>query len=224
MFIRLPNILRKIKGKVEATLGHYPDFVFISTGRAGSGFLAKYMSSSGVPCSHEGFFQPDGIHKRLFFRGDSSWLAVPFLERGDLRIKKGIIHHVRHPMKVINSMLGIGFFRGEHYTPFSAFAQAHFLISGDEIADCIRWWVNWNQRCEEIADFSFRIEASRDHIPDIFDLVGVELDDNWKKRLEALSKDGVNSRKKEDLKYEDLPNGKDKHLLKQMAQHYGYEL
>ena len=103
-------------------------FIITGTGRCGTVFLAKYLTSAGIPCSHEGIFTPEGINeaREIIRKGevdtsyvsthekggrlpkwlndrpvaDSSYLAAPFLsEFKDAKT----IHVVRNPMKVISS-------------------------------------------------------------------------------------------------------------------------
>jgi hypothetical protein len=84
------------------------------TGRSGTGFIAKLLSSAGIKCGHERFFSHGGLDKaeQIYKKhwvgtiGESSWLAVPFLD-SDLLKDALIIHVVRHPKKVIESMLRV---------------------------------------------------------------------------------------------------------------------
>ena len=63
------------------------DLILTCTGRTASGFFARYLSSAGIPCGHEQFFNPYGLdnaikrlEKNLRLRADSSWEAAPILD------------------------------------------------------------------------------------------------------------------------------------------------
>ena len=77
--------------------------------RSGTTYLAALLGGLGLDLGHEDLFGPrtrsfDGWHGR---QGDSSWLAAPFLgEVGDAVV----VHQVRHPVKVVRSLLGMRFF------------------------------------------------------------------------------------------------------------------
>lgn len=82
--------------------------IVTGSGRCGTGFMARVLTESGVACSHEGVFTPFGVHRsRRNWQADSSWMAVPHLSthRDCLRV---LVY--RHPLDVINSFVGIGFF------------------------------------------------------------------------------------------------------------------
>lgn len=86
------------------------------TGRCGTGYLAKVLTSVGIKTSHEGIFRPNqNIEENIKIRltnpqwdweGESSWLAAPWLEHWKLK-ELTIIHLVRHPKKVIDSQMRI---------------------------------------------------------------------------------------------------------------------
>lgn len=108
------------------------DYIVAGTGRCGTLFMANYLTSSGIPCSHEAVFTPGGMHhangvihghekavSSLISRGDnlsdyemhivadSSYMSVPFL--GDFPEAR-IIHVVRNPKRVVSSFIGFGYF------------------------------------------------------------------------------------------------------------------
>ena len=88
-------------------------FVVTGCARSGTAYTAAVLSRLGLRCGHEVVFGPA---TRAFTgfggqHGDSSWLAVPFL--GQLPAGPDgavVLHRVRHPLKVVRSLLGIRFF------------------------------------------------------------------------------------------------------------------
>lgn len=94
--------------------------------------MANYLTSAGIPCSHEAVFTMNGIHyatgvlhghekvvSSKISRGDNlsdyemdivadaSYMAVPFL--GDFPGAK-VIHVVRSPKRVVSSFMGFEYF------------------------------------------------------------------------------------------------------------------
>lgn len=88
-----------------------PPFVVTGCGRSGTKFTATVFAQLGFRCGHEEVFVPTLDRFRGFgeAQGDSSTLAVPFLdqlERGTL-----VLHQVRHPLDVIRSYRDIAYFK-----------------------------------------------------------------------------------------------------------------
>jgi len=150
---------------VRDRLAHFgakkPAFVIIGTGRCGTNFVADYLTAAGHPCSHERFYRPTGplygaTATRVTSEGDSSWLAVPYLPASGIIA----IHQTRAPLPVIKSFLKLGFFHPEHYARhkrFVDFAQAHFEFSDDPLRSAMRWWLDWNKKCTQIAELAARL-------------------------------------------------------------------
>lgn len=90
--------------------------LIVSTGRAGSGYIAKTLSLSGYPCGHEAIFNnPDEAIVRSQYEdntnfAESSWLAAPFIGAHWLKDDVKIVHLVRHPLAVARSFYEINFF------------------------------------------------------------------------------------------------------------------
>ncbi len=148
-----------------------PRFVIIGTGRSGTTFTSAALTRAGIPVSHERYFTYGGPRLRHPYRdwsaiGDSSWCAVPFLPDEDIIA----LHQVRHPYKVIGSFYKIGFFDPRHEevrAPYVALAKQYFEFSDDPLRSCLRWYAEWNERCEAITSNRFRIEHFADHLEDI---------------------------------------------------------
>ena len=205
-------------------------FVVTGTGRSGTGFVSKVLSTAGVPCHHEKVFTPAG-EDWGWRRGDSSWLAVPFLDGFD----GFVLHVLRDPLAVVNSMVGILFFEDELpddvallIGPYQAFAREHapeVFELGDPVERAVAWWVVWNERVAPFADAWVRVE----------DLVGSDLvalaraaggfhsDVDLQAALERVPGD-VNSRRSAGLGWGDLPEGEWLNRMRVLAVEYGYKI
>lgn len=112
-------------------------YLIVGTGRCGTVYLARLLTSLGIPCGHERVFtggDVDACIEAMRSEGrnsacsascghdlaqygaaevvaESSYLAAPFLDDKRLRTCR-VIHVVRHPVRVLLSFLNdIGFFR-----------------------------------------------------------------------------------------------------------------
>lgn len=230
----LPTPIRGAFHALESRLGSRPRFVIVSTARAGSTYIAKLLTEAGIPCAHEGFFTPSGFHRRFFYRGDSSFVAVPYLENNPGLTTGPILHQVRHPLDVINSLSGIGFFEfSKTKSPFRRFVRAHFSLTGDILIDYMRWWVEWNLRCQALACKTIRLEdigerqapeAAAEHLEDVFKILAQRPKDNWKVVAESLRGQKVNSRVRNNLTLDVFPDGRAKRELIELGREYGYNL
>jgi len=218
-----PRIKKPLK-LLESRFGYKPSFVILSTGRAGSTFTAELLRQAGVRCSHETFFSPNGFHRSWRYNGDSSWLAVPYLESNPDLTEK-VIHQIRNPLDVISSLYGIGFFDVDNSNVFARFSRDHFSLSGDELIDCMRWWTQWNLRCEALASCSYLFENLLSDCSFIFSELGKNLDyDKANKYLKKIKRKKINSRLRREIVLSDLPSGEDKQKMINTARRYGYSL
>lgn len=162
-----------------------PEFVVVGTGRCGTGYVASVLNEVGIRCGHEDVYGPDGVHPSRRLRGDASWLAAPSLDHF-----RGVVWHlVRHPIAVVQSFLHLGFFRTEPWDVYKDYAARFVPFSADELDTAIRWYVEWNRRCEAVADFRCQLEdiepglrqlaglisSPRDYFPKL-DRVNLKLD------------------------------------------------
>lgn len=112
-------------------------YLVVGTGRCGTVYLARLLTSVGIPCGHERIFNGGSLEQsmRTMYQStgnsacstacghdltqyrdeeimaDSSYLAVPFLDDSRLRNCR-IVHAVRNPLRVVLSFLNdIKFFR-----------------------------------------------------------------------------------------------------------------
>lgn len=127
------------------------------TGRCGTRYVAKLLSSAGLLCGHEYFFSFPGLHEarrrlnqeRNAYVGDISWLAAPLLDSVELRDAL-VIHVIRHPKKVIESMVRMP----ERMTPpYNSFLERHLpilLAYDEEIDKAALRYVGWNRWIERL--------------------------------------------------------------------------
>lgn len=85
-------------------------FVITGCARSGTGYTASLFTQLGVETGHETVFSP---YTETFAGwgaapGESSWLAAPFIDR--LPPGTVVLHQVRRPVDVIQSLLGVHFF------------------------------------------------------------------------------------------------------------------
>jgi hypothetical protein len=176
----------------NVVLARRPDWLIIGTGRCGTRFTASLLRANGIQCGHEAYFTPDGPklrnpYRRFTVRGDSSWLAVPYLPDERFRV----VHQVRHPYKVIKSFYNIGFFDPSHDARrlnFIAFAKRHFEWSDDPLRSSLRWYLEWNAKCEAITDQRYQVEKMTEMLPQIGSWLDLDI------RPKELAKDRYNSR------------------------------
>lgn len=120
-----------------------PEIIITGTGRCGTNYFARVLTEVGIPCTHEGYFTPEGPSPVAMPRADSSWLAAPYL--GSYPEAK-LIMAVRSPQAVVRSLMGVGFFEIEG--PFRKFALCHEpdLSGKAPLEACWLWWTRWNRR------------------------------------------------------------------------------
>jgi len=145
------------------------DLVVTGTGRCGTGFASRWLTSAGIPCGHEQFYYFRGLPaamERLRLQApelvaEASWMAAPFLDSAPLA-GAAIIHLVRHPRGVIESNLRAPTSRAPAYWKFLVEhcpeADARETVQDRAAAK----WIYWNRRIEKALDgrrsFTWRIE------------------------------------------------------------------
>ncbi len=214
-------------------MGHSPRFVVVGTGRCGTTYVSEVLTRTGLACGHEDFFCPEGPRRRLGLVGDVSWLAVPFLDSIDVPT----YHVYREPLAVVNSFLDLGFFTYDPrdpggcdgHRPWRLFANQHFSFSGDPVRDAMRWYVDWNTRCERYALWRFPIE---DPEPGLVAIVSRELPGAVGRVREAMDTLPADVNALTDVKdlagktpavsARDLPDGPEAEGLVAISRRYGY--
>ena len=216
-----------------------PPFVVTGTGRSGTGYTAKLLTALGYPCGHEQVFNPWTKESPNFksAAGDSSWLAVPWLDR--LPAGSVILHQVRHPMDVARSHMGIFFFHDqpvEGHEPYRDFVRSHCSIydHDDPLDRFIRYWVDWNAWIERVAQerasdlkyMRYKLEElNLETVARIVDLIGGDVDlELIDRTLDAMDR-SVNHRPRDmSVDVSQLPSGPVVQQFQDMAARYGYTL
>lgn len=157
-------------------LARRPRFVILATARAGTTFVARYLTELDIRCGHESYYTPSGPlffnpNRRFGTRGDASWMAVPYAA-GKRMV---CLHQVRHPLAVVRSLIKFGLFDlrlRERHLPYLRFLERHFEIGPDPLDTSIRWYLEWNDRAGEAAAFRYQVEEIDAALPEILRLIG----------------------------------------------------
>jgi hypothetical protein len=192
----------------------------VGCGRSGTQYIAALLTELGVYCGHEAIYTPRGVKRRFRMRGDSSFLAVPYLaEFGGT-----VLHQTREPLAVIASFVGRRFFSADpERDVFLRFARRHVELSGDDLRDAMRWYSEWNERCEQYATMRYRVEDIDARLEEIVATIGVDV--TGQQQLDALAtvRRDINRRAGAvPLTWADLPAGPDRDRLDAVARRYGY--
>jgi len=147
------------------------NIIVTGTGRCGTGFMARWLSSAGIKCTHEGVFNTKGwdyaleqIRLRLAnpywgWQADSSWLAAPWLGQPELK-DMTVIHVVRHPKPTIDSFLRLILYANNR--PYFDWA-AQFLPRLRElnpVDSMVYWYITLNEMIEPYAHYRHMVEDS----------------------------------------------------------------
>ncbi|MEM9367664.1 MAG: hypothetical protein AAGD07_16865 [Planctomycetota bacterium] len=186
--------------------GHQPlkrrcplTFVIASTPRSGTQYTSRLLQSLGVHCSHEVFFGPHAHRhemyvcnplRREFYQGiaplgDSSWLAVPFLD--ELPDNVAVIHQVREPVTSINSILHTRHFDWDEPLDDPVSADFHRFLQrvtrdwawpDDKEQKAILFWNRWHQQIFEQSTrrpyFQLRLEdLSEETVSELLAFIGI---------------------------------------------------
>jgi len=132
------------------------DAVITGTGRCGTQYVSTLLQELDIQCGHERVYTPYGISPDERWDIDASWMAVPHLKEFD----GPIIHIVRHPEKVIGSLIGMRFFSDQiQNADWNKFMRYWFKAhTGDDKVDAPRFYWIWNKIIEQFTDTLFRIE------------------------------------------------------------------
>ena len=152
---------KRVSGKVDAyksrvceTCHTQPsaiEYLITGTGHSGTEWAAQVLTSVGVNCGHETFFDNSGfdvamrrLNERRGYKAESSWLSAPYINNEYFNNTRKI-HLVRHPVAVISSWLvqvSACLFDGSNvpfansYTKFTQYAQP--------IDRAVARYISWN--------------------------------------------------------------------------------
>jgi hypothetical protein len=123
------------------------------TGRCGTRYFSKRLTSAGISCHHEliGLGGLSGLRERARKVGalaDSSWLAAAFLQHIPENVR--IVHLVRHPTKVVESLMRMRFFhrnnRFQRYTDFAVGALPGIKKYRKTLDRAVYFYIYWNEK------------------------------------------------------------------------------
>lgn len=148
-----------------------PRFLGLSTGRAGSRYLAKLLNAVGVPTLHEvnsdlrGWSSPGALGE----------VSAHFVTQIGVQSEAQVWHFSRHPQPFVSSLLAFGFW-GMHAPHIHPFLRR----TGNQIADSFRYWVDWNRKILDATPTpqrtTFRIEdIDRELVVSLAAMAGVEV-------------------------------------------------
>lgn len=199
-------------------------FIVAGTGRCGTAYIAQVLTRIGIPCGHEWVYAPEHCYSNIDILGDSSAQAVPFIPE----FNGLVLHQTRDPLKVIGSLVSFKLFDDPRFHgPAGEFIARHFQMTGNVLEDSMRYYVEWNERCETAKDyFRYRIE-DLDHrlLRVIADRIGVPVEES--RIVTALDRvpKNVNTRfSAKAIRWRDLPEGRIKDDLMSMSRRYGYAI
>ncbi|MES2119074.1 MAG: hypothetical protein V4513_00680 [Pseudomonadota bacterium] len=210
-------------------LAREPEFAIVGTGRSGTTFTAEYLNHIGIPCSHEKYFTSEGptlrnARRPFYSRGDASWMAVPYVTQMGIPV----VHQIRNPIAVIRSLMRIQFFdpaARDHHGEFIRFALRHFRATDDQLGNCIRWYIDWNRRCEDVSSFRFRVEDFDPAIAEIFAKLGYSPSPDKADVSEQLnSRASPTGHNLSDKFEEELRAHRHFDELQELSEKYGYSL
>ena len=200
--------------------------VVCGTGRCGTTTLARALTDLGVPCGHQSCFTVMGILQPPGLEADSSWLAAPYLEA----LSCPVLHLVRNPLEVLNSMEGIRFLDGgiaENNCLYERYAR-RFLPELESLPDRrerhMRFIVAWNRMVGARAARRIRLEECDARLlAGRLAEMGVEVSAMaGKEAPAALPRE--NSRPRSSLSLTDLPRSGLRDEFVSQAREYGYPL
>jgi hypothetical protein len=199
-------------------------FLVAGTLRSGAAYTAHVLNRAGIACGHGWVYTPDGVRRypHIDIVGDAAPLAVPFVAD----FPGLVLHQVRHPLSAIGSLLGSSPLGNPLVDgPEGAFLARHFVTHGDPVVNAMRFYVEWNSRCERHNGYlRYRIEDfSAGLILRIADLIGVALAPAAAAQAIAGVPTDFNTRDRaRRLAWSDLPEGPARDALTRLADRYGY--
>lgn len=208
-------------------------FLITGTGRSGTGYIRHLLSRCLIPTGHEDIFNPKNIAAGTTewkeYRGESSWLAAPFIESLDVPT----IQLVRNPIETLRSLVGIGFLArtNEGHQPYEDFVLETLgttnLPPTDDRDEIIRrnvdFMYEWSAIIEAASPLRFRVEDLQDLdvVNDLLNHVLGKKVDRAKvhKAISEVATDENHRRRDEDVTWAD---GGER--LAELAERWGYEV
>ncbi len=133
----------------------------IGTGRCGTTFMCREAQKAGLRIGHDKLGQ-DGVSGLAWCDPDPKRCKTDTLPLGSYRLT---VHLVRHPLPCIASIAYTGML-----VNFWEWIRQRLELPADPLLRAMRYWLEWNLRCEPLADSRIRIEdmggkpmLARDH-------------------------------------------------------------
>ena len=211
--LRIGHLKEKIKVDREAFVAYRAAhrFVITGTGRCGTAYLAALFRQVQVPCGHEMIYTPQGPQPWYTHQGDSSWMAAPYLsEFREVHPGGTVIHLLRNPLAVANSLLGIHFFDpAVDHGAYREYALRHLrlpLEDLDEVERVATFIVVWNNRIAGQADLTVKLEdLTPDRLRDLLAHLGIEVSPFYVEREFAKVATNLNARPRASMTWADMP-------------------
>lgn len=175
-----------------------PPFFLVGPARSGTGYIAALLTSLDVPTGHEAMFGAYGFKARLELCGDSSWLAVPFLD--DIPSACPVLFQARNPIRIVQSNFEIGFLqRGSKFDQFAAAVLGAKLPAGASPLESsilyVLAWMDAIRRRQDRLAYTYRLEAiGVETVLEICAQVGVSMDAGRVERALASLPRNVNDK------------------------------
>lgn len=161
--------------------------IVTGTGRCGTAYMARLLTSAGVECAHEGIWRlgnwpdaPELMHKldEMPWDANASWLMAPFLEELE---DVTVVHLVRHPKAVVDSYRRLAFFNPrfeDSHWPYAQFAKEHMpdvWRYGTTKMRAAAFYVAWNRMIADKAPDAILHRVEDDPEP-LLDKLGISYD------------------------------------------------
>lgn len=211
--------------------------VITGTGRSGTRYMSELLTKLGLSVSHQAAFHErfdGGLIEWEKHVGDSSGLAAPFVQHLPETVL--VIHQVRHPAKVIRSLLRNGHVPGTapHNPAVQRYADhvPQMFEENDLVLRACLLWVHWNRLVKKIAlqpnYLQHRVEdTNQEFLTKVLGFFGLPWNAERRRIFQAQSREvGTNPSAKHykgplDLSLIPGPIG---HLVRDEASNYGYEV
>lgn len=200
-----------------STADRPPSITIVGTGRSGSGYIAKVLTECGMPCGHEGWYNPLG-QRQAGLVADSSWCALaPEFE--DTVRNTYVWHQVRNPFDVIASHMK-KWSQSDLWWPMK-----ESILIGPPEEDTIDLamqsvWSSHVMAFDLNPQLTWRLEdVSAKMVANLVGTTECEIKDTFDSVPKTINYHGPGSLK---LGPDDLPDNKWKPRIIEIAERYGY--
>lgn len=149
------------------------ELAIIGCGRSGTGYSSRFFSCYRIQLSHETAKGRDGICSwSMLFNSYRPFFDSP---KGSLQDYKHIFHQVRHPLRVIDSWLHNYHSKNREELAFIRFHLPQIKKNEPLITQFAKYWVYWNQKAENVAEFTYQVEKMESLVPTFESYLGRKL-------------------------------------------------